>query len=300
MIKGLPNFCGNEENTLFIIGNGFDLAHGIMSKYKHFYCWLIQNGHEELCMQLQKIFPELDNRIDCLWNNFESALEKPDYHFIIQEYIPYPNDGWDEIEWNKNIQIGENRVMEIIDKIPSLIKEWARDIDINVKPIFQSLSKKSKYLSFNYTLTLEKVYNISEKNVCHIHEKTTSKSKIIVGFDSPISINDFPARSIEEERAQEKFERIQNSLVKPKLQQIQKNKPFFSALSNINTVIVIGHSLSWVDLRYFSEVKQSIKKNAKWYFSIHDPEDSRRVQLFVKPAKLQPNYIQNYDFFDLS
>ena len=300
MIKGLPNFCGNEENTLFIIGNGFDLAHGIMSKYKHFYCWLVLNGYEDYADCLQEMFPKLDKRTDFLWSNFESALEDIDLQFLFKKYVPYPNDVWDGNEWNKNISLGSNHVKDVIDRIPLLLKEWASNINIDVNPIFPTLSPESKYLTFNYTLTLENVYNIPEENICHIHEKITSKSDLIIGFDSPKFINNHPAEIDDEERAYAQFTKLQNTLVKPKLQQIEKYRSFFSSLSNINTIIVIGHSLSWVDLRYFSEIKRSIIGNAKWYFSTYQQEDYARVLSFVKPARLQPNYIKKFDFCDLS
>lgn len=34
------DLCDFEENTLFIIGNGFDAAHGIKSSYWDFHNWL--------------------------------------------------------------------------------------------------------------------------------------------------------------------------------------------------------------------------------------------------------------------
>lgn len=43
------------QNTLFIIGNGFDLANGIKSRYQDFKQWLILNNKHQL-VSLMDIF----------------------------------------------------------------------------------------------------------------------------------------------------------------------------------------------------------------------------------------------------
>ena len=300
MQKGLPDVSGHEKETLYIIGNGFDLAHGILSKYKHFCCWLNLNGYEQYANSLQKMFPRLDSHIDCLWCNFENALETMDLPYLCKQYVPIPNDNLNEKEWNNNILLAGESVKEIILNIPVLLKDWARHIGIDVMPHFSNLSVLSKYLSFNYTLTLESVYKISLQNVCHIHGRVNGDSKLIVGFNSPKSTYNLPARSDEDEKAQALFVQSQNSLVKPTHQQIQKHREFFDSLSQIDRVIVIGHSMAHVDLRYFGEVKRLVKANAKWYFSTYSQEDVNRALSVIKPARQQPSYIENYELFDLS
>ena len=37
---------GFEKEILYIIGNGFDLYHGIPTSYKDFYCWLNCHGRK--------------------------------------------------------------------------------------------------------------------------------------------------------------------------------------------------------------------------------------------------------------
>ena len=298
MIEGLPDMSGHEKDTLYIVGNGFDLAHGILSKYKHFCCWLNLNGYEDYADSLQKMFPNLDKRIDCLWSNFESALESYDLHELYNQYIPFPQNNSQE-EWDNNIVIGTKNVKTIIDNIPILLKKWAEEIRVNVSPFLMHLSPESKYLSFNYTLTLEKIYHIPESHICHIHEKVKGDSKLIVGNDLQISTNNLPANSDEEEKSQVLFVKALNGLAKPKQHQIDKYHSFFASLSNINNIVVIGHSLAPVDLRYFGEVKQSVKKNTKWYFSMYTHDDIDRVMHFVKPALLQQNYIDNFELFNL-
>ena len=43
--------------TLYIIGNGFDLAHGMPTRYGDFKRWLIENGRIDVIHELESAFP---------------------------------------------------------------------------------------------------------------------------------------------------------------------------------------------------------------------------------------------------
>ena len=51
-----PSFTIENRKTLYIIGNGFDLHHGISSKYTDFQQWLLSNGYSSFEEQLEFIF----------------------------------------------------------------------------------------------------------------------------------------------------------------------------------------------------------------------------------------------------
>lgn len=297
MKDSLPNVAGNERNTLYILGNGFDLAHGILSKYKHFFCWLNLNGYEDYAFLLQQTFSKLENINDCIWSNFESALEYYDSHDLYKRNIVLPEDTWNDGAWDSNIEEGTGKVSKMVNEIPELMKAWVKQINTNKSPRF-NLSPNSKYLTFNYTKTLEDVYHIPFDNICYIHENVDSDSKLIIGHDSPRSTNNLPAKSDEEERAQIKIVEIMNRLVKPKRQQIEKNSLFFNSLQDITTVIEIGHSMALVDLMYFEKVRKSVAKDAHWHFSCYSEEDKTKMNIFVRPAHLLPQRLE-FDTFNL-
>ena len=297
MMVELPNVKGNEQKTLYIIGNGFDLAHGILSKYKHFWCWLNLNGYEDYATALQRVFPKLDGRLECLWSNFESALKDYDLHKMYGRYVTLPKDNWNDEEWARNIQTGIEKVKDLANDLPSLLKKWATLIPIKSEPIFSNISPKSKFLTFNYTTTLEQLYHVTDKkNICHIHESVDSGETLITGHDYKRSTDNLPADSLEEERAQVGFIKIMNGLTKPKRQQIEKYRFFFDSLREVNTIIEIGHSLASVDLFYFEEVLKSVAKDAVWHFSVYSESDRSKMNLFVQPARLTSERIK-YDTF---
>ena len=66
--------------NLVIIGNGFDLHHGLKSGYWHYKEWL-RNAHPELTEKLNQYF----NVSGDWWNDFEENLAKFDIMKMIQK-----------------------------------------------------------------------------------------------------------------------------------------------------------------------------------------------------------------------
>ena len=69
--------------TLYIIGNGFDLKHGIPSRYSDF-AKFVNNTDLSFFQRMERFYPNLSN--GDLWNNFENALGMPDYKEIAKDY----------------------------------------------------------------------------------------------------------------------------------------------------------------------------------------------------------------------
>ena len=55
------NLTNNKEKTLFIIGNGFDIAHDIKSCYKDYHDWLLQHDYHEFVAYMESMFPAIEN-----------------------------------------------------------------------------------------------------------------------------------------------------------------------------------------------------------------------------------------------
>lgn len=66
---------------------------------------------------------------------------------------------------------------------------------------------------------------------------------------------------------------------------LKKNEGFFSSLSEVDALVVIGHSLSDVDYPYFQKIHQTTP-NAAWFISYHTPEDQPRIQAFSQRLSL--------------
>ena len=72
-----------KEECLYIIGNGFDLKHGMSTKYSDFKRWLFDNGRIDVIQELQKAFPAQNGDAYILWSDFEKALGLYDINVVL-------------------------------------------------------------------------------------------------------------------------------------------------------------------------------------------------------------------------
>ena len=174
LFKDLKGF---EDRTLFVIGNGFDLFHDIPSTYMHFYHWLKFKGEDEFISKMEKFFPSMANGEFMLWKDFERALGQFDINEIFEDTIGEIDRKLDE----RTKVVAIEQLAPIVKQIKPLLRKWIEQIDLSkVKPQL-SLPQDSWYISFNYTLTLEKVYKM---NVGKEDERTDGTSRYIILYDS--------------------------------------------------------------------------------------------------------------------
>ena len=144
--------------NLIILGNGFDLAHGLQTKYSDFrdYIW---NNNREFYEQLIKYIFE-----DDLWNGFENALGSFD-DGEIKEMSEAAYLNYDDNYYNYDRAISDE--LEFSTKISEYLLEWVKSIDIKTKPAVSRkiINNDNIFINFNYTDTLEKVYDIINNNI---------------------------------------------------------------------------------------------------------------------------------------
>ena len=279
MLVNIPNFRGEESHTLYVIGNGFDLRHDIKSKYRHFCSWLNLNDYESFVDDMEWFFSHLDYRQCTLWSNFENVLKTYDTQEIYDKLRHKTEDVWNE-------EALENSVKELRDlthRIRPLMKKWAQNIDIKKQPLNLFLSPQSLYMTFNYTEVLEEIYHIPESKICHIHGSVNSE-EVLAGHNKTRFPYDIQAKTDEEERPRRKIVEIMNDLDK-RIEQNIKEMPFFDTLQEISNVVVIGHSMSSIDRRYFTEIRNRVLPNSKWFFSTYDGSEKMNRDSFLEESK---------------
>lgn len=78
-----------NKRNLYIIGNGFDLYHGLQTSYISFAKYLFENDIE-LYDSLLKYFelPDIDNENSNIkiWSDFETKLSKFDFRQVLDDY----------------------------------------------------------------------------------------------------------------------------------------------------------------------------------------------------------------------
>lgn len=284
------DFQKDDSKTLYIIGNGFDLEHKLPTRYSDFRDYLTRNRHEHFVHQLESFFP-LDTG-NSLWSNFEEALGEYDTdwlydyatdHIKIDDY-DYP--GRYAIDMSEAPSV---YVTPSIQSIRTLFSEWIASISLEGIGKARDLPRNAKYLTFNYNLILEDIYKIPNNNVCHIHG-AISKLPLIVGHNNPRSPQcDEEEMSLIQE-GQEEIIHNMNYYYKNPPNNINQHKDFFSYLYDIEYIVIIGHSCSYIDWVYFKEVSLHCDPNVKWIFTPYDSNTRKNILDLSKSLKLQLKY----------
>ena len=275
---------GIDEKILYIIGNGFDLANGMKTSYEDFHQWLLCNGESNAVYRLERLYPNLRNDIG-RWCDLETALGS----ITLKEAIGYDKDFKDcpnEVNCedcsHDAYRCGEN-LKNVVDILPGLLRDWVASISTkDISPKFEII-KDAKFLSFNYTRTLEDAYQIKTDNILHIHETIIENRPLVVGYgDAIFEYDDYvPDEDIID------VELIKNLLShnrKPVGAILKETKPkeWFKGLNEIGSVIIYGHSCSKVDKPYFETVVKNVKPNAHWTFFVHDENKNKSIEKFAK------------------
>jgi len=269
---------------LFIIGNGFDIAHGLKTKYSDFEKYLMKNfpdadpenalipepnedglyDDNEVVSFLLKIIS--DTKGDA-WKNLENTLGELNYSDFLTSNDECENteDDWKNAYFNED---NAKYIRNAVEKIRDYFSDWINQIDISqVQPysIFEKFINKQNdlFLTFNYTMTLENVYKIQSKNILHIHGK--QGEQLIFGHGNP---NDISENYEADYTGSENYiEELHEALRKNTSTIINDNMAWFNSLGTLDQIYSYGFSFAQVDLVYIQQLCKSTTKNTTWYLS---------------------------------
>jgi hypothetical protein len=287
---------------LVVIGNGFDIAHGLHTDYKYFLEQLTAEHtafYEMVCQYISE---------DALWATFEEALSYLDDEQLQDDnscyLLGYGDDNWrDSAHHDFQYMIG--KALDFASDIPLYFREWIQGINTCVQPIMPShiVAPDNLFLSFNYTDTLERVYGIPADHILYIHGKALRGDNLILGHHNETLVQDEPEPVFETEEEREIYydnysedvrvleaREIIKSYFKETFKDttaiIEANHQFFSSLFRIQEIYIFGHSLSAIDFDYFLEIKRCTSPTCRWYISYHSEYDFYNAQDFVQSLGL--------------
>lgn len=264
-------------NKLFIIGNGFDLHHGIASKYSDFASYLENIDRATFDVAEEYLVPERD-----LWSCLEERFAEVDVDQI-EEYAQnflasYGADDWSDA-YHHDYEFEIERICAAISsKLRRHFADWVRKIVIPPQTVsrVRCIDPEALFLNFNYTATLQGLYGVSGRRVLHIHGSALApKDEIVLGHGWERQASELRSRFTQENtdvRVAGGFQLIDDLLAatfKPTQDILKRNKAFFEGLSTVTEVFVLGHSLAQVDEPYFSAVLGNVNPSTEWVVSFH-------------------------------
>ncbi len=310
-----------KPKHLYIIGNGFDLHHEINSSYSDFRVWMYENNSDVM------------NRIDDIyglcdkdwWSDFENQLASLDA-LRYGESIAFENqpdlssDHCDRMWNDAQIEVEQN-LESLYADLRACFHDWILQLN---KPCGAKKIKISHdcafFINFNYTTTLEDMYNVRGQNILHIHGCVNSDEDFVLGhgktYEQIQAMNTEmfpePPDDLANDELEEFYETQGNTQMlheqlavdaaingvvsqrKPVEVILNKQKGLFNSLSDVSFIHVYGISFSEVDLPYLDYIS-SISKVARWEFS--DYKDFNRDKILDFCTK---NNITAYKIIDLN
>jgi hypothetical protein len=279
----------NKEN-LYIVGNGFDIYHGIKSRFSDFKNYLLSTNPS-----LYKLVKEYV-LVGENWSDLEQALGDLDGETILDHASlfleSYSADDWHD-RYNHDYQYEIDKIVEGLSaNLKTRFTEWVAQIYIpklvEAKGQPLSINRNAKYFSFNYTSTLSMIYQVPKNNILFIHgEAGNPNQEIVLGhtWKPSISQKDNFADADMDPRIIEGNEII-NGYFKSTFKNVESiikaNQPFFASLHGVTNIYVLGHSLSPVDIDYFKEIIKNIDINrVHWKISFfgNDELDRHRATI---------------------
>jgi hypothetical protein len=294
--------------TLYIIGNGFDVYHGLKTRYQAF-AYYLQDYHSDIYDLLIENYglKDLDrddphDMYDELWSQFEATLADFDFETVFEDHAhlaanpasPEFSDG-DWYTW----EVAMEAIVDSLTKhLFGAFKEFILQVAFpdHIDDLKLNLDPTAKYLSFNYTDTLEHYYDVPEENITYIHNKAKTPDAILVlghGIDPDSFVEPEPQRpagATEEEleywhqqqadnwelsadRAKDEILTYFSQSHKDTDDVIKKNQAFFDGLADIKHIIVLGHSLAPVDQPYLKKILIANDYKAVWSVSFYKDEE---------------------------
>lgn len=262
---------------LYILGNGFDIAHGFKTKYQDFRNYLIEKNRDDILY----LFSDEE-----LWSDFE-------YNLCALDYESY---GWIVKEFKSD---SEFVFEEVFNDICKEMANFLNQIDYNVSPICY-LDKDSLFFVFNYTHTLEMLYEINSNNIYQPHgsiaEYLNFNKKLILGHHK----HDFLVNpNLTGPKYFNSYENFSNYTEKP-IEQIinsKEMKRFITKLeeNNIDEVVFFGFSYSVVDMDYIEKIKEVLHKDTLYTMAYYSDEDKEHAEEFAQKLSLYNYKIEKND-----
>lgn len=268
---------------LYIIGNGFDRHHGIASDYNHFAAYL-RAADPPLFDMIERYFPA-DRRF---WSSFETGLADFDVDGAVDYAAQFLDDkGYGDFQYELQ-QIAEG----LSERLPMHFAAWVRGLVIPERAAVAAplaIDAAARFLTFNYTPTLERLYDVPPEHILYIHGRAADPTaRLILGHgwersdaEQLSAGEDGPDDDWRVREGLAYLDDFLNATLKPTAEILERERPFFTSLADIEEVLILGHGLHAVDAPYLHAVVAGVdRRTTRWSVSIRGDDQAERQRLF--------------------
>ncbi len=291
--------------TLFIIGNGFDIHHDLPTRYSDYHKYII--SQDTYLENIFEDFFEFKTDSNYLWSDFERDLGTFNWRSFFNDNC-HLDILHDKFKPSEAFNLEDDLLLEskaIKRKIKSSFANWIECVNLEETERKLKIPTDSLFLNFNYTLTLESVYNIPSDQVIHIHgDIETNNEDLIFGHAKQLveepELDEYGDSNrtlfTDSENAAKylfyTFHKHVNTIISEKTN-------FFSDLMQIKEIVVLGHSLSKIDEPYFKEIYNFVG-DAFWHISYYGSEEEKRHIHKLQKIGIEKNKIRTFQMNELN
>ncbi len=273
-----------KPQKLYVIGNGFDLWHGIPSSLARFKQY-VQATDRDVYREVEDYLPTQED-----WSDLERALADMDVDALIDNLGhfmgSYGAEDWSDAGHHDFQYEVQNAVERLSTGLRLRFSEWVRKLPIpspaTARKRLATLDTDAVFFTFNYTSTLGSLYGVPPERILFIHGcADLADDDLVLGhawhpqtrnsLNDRSDIEDIDTRLME---ANDTIDGYFSTTFKRSADLIAQHRGFFEALTDIRQVIVLGHSLSDVDAAYFMALlEQRSVAEAAWFIACRSPAD---------------------------
>jgi len=243
---------------LYILGNGFDIFHGLASKWRDFFHFLlVHEGEAAEELPLYEFFP-VDTEY---WHRLSSDFWELLHELGTKEDIPEISD---HFGWIYPVQEGKDYDPVGLEfRLGSTFQKWAFRLSRQPVPPRKRfrLKQDAWFISFNATDLPERLYGIDSQRIDYINGKVMEKSAVPTDFSRVASLKGWS-----------------NADEKLSLALVREKRDFATVYARIQQVAVIGHSFPDHDIPFFRELVQQLPRDCKWTITVYEQADIDRLK----------------------
>ncbi len=218
------------------------------------------------------------------WSQFETRLAGFDAEAAVDYASQFLDDkGYGDFQYElQQIGVGLSTTLQahFADWVRGLVVPQPADV-----PRRLAIDPAARFLSFNYTATLERLYRVPPERILHIHGFIGNTSEALVlghGWERrpEDSLNFEPDGPDSDWRVRDGIEHLDAffaATFKPTRRLIEESAAFFRGLGDVDEIRVLGHGLAEVDAPYLEAVMDAVDlSRTRWTISTFNDLDERR------------------------
>lgn len=314
---------------LYVIGNGFDIHHDIPSRYSDYREWLEEND-AELIDNLRNYY-DVDDKD--WWNQFELELGHPDMsdyidNTALENEPDYGSDDFRDRDYHAGQIAAEDEIGSLVADIKETFTDWGGSLPAPNSDKKIKLDKDDAFfINFNYTDTLQTLYNVKAVDILFIHGNVGYGTELILGHNRPYDEIDAdyvpdtptPPDDLSDEEMAEWYDEmadagedyIHQSVRGEVVSQIHRlrkntesiikvNKNTFDSLKDVETIHIYGLSFSPVDVPYLNEIVSKVNTTTtKWEVSFYSEEDKEKAESYFNQKGIKDNLVSYVKLNDM-